>query len=124
MFTGHGRATQIAAGMALMLTLVVAIAVIATPWGRHVARNTHVAYFDNTNGLYTGDEIRILGVAVGTVDKVEPQPNSAKVTFSVDSHYQVPADVKAAIRRSDAGRRGEHPDRAHRVADRMGLSAP
>ena len=67
---------------------------MATPWWRHVARNTYVAYFANTNGLYTGDEIRILGVAVGTVEKIEPQPSAAKVTFSVDRKYPVPADVQ------------------------------
>ncbi|AKK29357.1 MCE family protein [Mycobacterium sp. EPa45] len=97
MLQRHRRTAQIVTGIALAATLVLGILVVATPWGNHVARNTYVAYFANTNGLYTGDEIRILGVAVGTVDKIEPQPNSAKVTFSVDNQYQVPADVKAAI---------------------------
>ena len=60
-------------------------------------RNTYVAYFTNTNGVYTGDEIRILGVRVGTVEQIDPQPNAAKVTFTVDSQYPVPADVRAAI---------------------------
>ena len=97
MLNRHRRLTQILTAISLVVTLAVAIGVVVNPWGRHVARNTYVAYFSNTNGLYTGDEIRILGVAVGTVDKIEPQPNSAKVTFSVDSQYQVPADAKAAI---------------------------
>ena len=70
---------------------------VATPWWNSVARNTYVAYFANTNGLYTSDEVRILGVAVGTVEKIEPQPNAAKVTFSVDRQYPVPADAEAAI---------------------------
>ncbi|GAY14386.1 MCE family protein [Mycobacterium sp. shizuoka-1] len=91
------RIVRLATAISLLATLAVAITLVATPWGHTVARNTYVAYFANTNGLYTGDEIRILGVAVGTVDKIEPQQNSAKVTFSVDRQYQVPADVKAAI---------------------------
>ena len=41
--------------------------------------------------------MRILGVAVGTVEKIDPQPTAAKVTFSVDRQYPVPADVQAAI---------------------------
>ena len=50
-----------------------------SPWwphrgGQRVGKDTFVAYFANTNGLYTGDEVRILGVAVGTVDTIEPQP--------------------------------------------------
>ena len=49
------------------------------------------------NGLYTGDEVRILGVAVGTIDEIDPQPSRTKVTFSVDRQYSVPADAKAAI---------------------------
>ena len=55
------------------------------------------AYFANANGLYTGDEVRILGVAVGTVEAIDPQPDRTKVTFSVDKQYPVPADAKAAI---------------------------
>ena len=31
------------------------------------------------------------------VDKIEPQPASSKVTFSVDKQYPVPADARAAI---------------------------
>ena len=79
------RTARIAIATALVAILAVAITVVATPWWDRVSRNTFVAYFANTNGLYTGDEVRILGVAVGTVDKIEPQPNAAKVTFSVDS---------------------------------------
>ncbi len=93
----HRRTVRNVTGIGLAVILALGIIVVATPWGHHVTRNTYVAYFANTNGLYTGDEIRILGVAVGTVDRIEPQPNSAKVTFSVDSQYRVPADVKAAI---------------------------
>ena len=91
------RAVRMALGASLVVILAVAITVVATPWWNSVAKNTYVAYFANTNGLYTGDEVRILGVAVGTVEKIEPQPNAAKVTFSVDRQYPVPADAEAAI---------------------------
>jgi phospholipid/cholesterol/gamma-HCH transport system substrate-binding protein len=91
------RLLRIATAITLSVTLAVAITVVATPWWKNVARNTYVAYFANTNGLYTGDEVRILGVAVGTVEHIDPQPNAAKVTFSVDKQYPVPADVQAAI---------------------------
>ncbi|MBI3213827.1 MAG: MCE family protein [Mycobacterium sp.] len=56
-----------------------------------------VAYFDNSNGLFTGDEIRILGVRVGRIETIEPQPQRAKITFWIAGKYQVPADAKAAI---------------------------
>jgi phospholipid/cholesterol/gamma-HCH transport system substrate-binding protein len=91
------RALRIATATGLALILAVAMTVVATPWWTTVSRNTYVAYFANTNGLYTGDEVRILGVAVGTVEKIEPQPSAAKVTFSVERQYPVPADVQAAV---------------------------
>ncbi|NKZ10369.1 virulence factor Mce family protein [Mycolicibacterium septicum DSM 44393] len=91
------RVLRTAIASALSVILVVAITVVATPWWDRVRDNTFTAYFDNTNGLYTGDEVRILGVAVGTVESIEPQPDAAKVTFTVDRQYPVPADVQAAI---------------------------
>jgi len=56
-----------------------------------------VAYFDNSNGIFVGDDVVILGVKVGQIDTIEPQPQGAKVTFWVDAKYQVPVDVKAVI---------------------------
>ena len=91
------RVVRIGTAAALVVLLAVAITVVATPWWKGVNRDTFVAYFPNTNGLYTGDEVRILGVAVGTVDKIEPQPDTTRVTFSVDAQYPVPADVRAAV---------------------------
>lgn len=91
------RVLRIGIASALTVILVVAITVVATPWWDRVRDNTFTAYFANTNGLYTGDEVRILGVAVGTVESIEPQLDSAKVTFTVDKQYSVPAEVQAAI---------------------------
>ncbi|PEG60475.1 MCE family protein [Mycolicibacterium boenickei] len=91
------RVLRIGIASALTVILVVAITVVATPWWDRVRDNTFTAYFANTNGLYTGDEVRILGVAVGTVESIEPQLDSAKVTFTVDKQYPVPAEVQAAI---------------------------
>jgi phospholipid/cholesterol/gamma-HCH transport system substrate-binding protein len=88
---------RIATAVSLVVILAVAATVVGTSWWSHVNKDTFVAYFANANGLYTGDEVRILGVAVGTVDKIDPQPATTKVTFSVDAQYPVPADVRAAI---------------------------
>jgi len=91
----NARTLRIATAAALIITLVVGASMLMTRW--HVKRTSFIAYFPNTNGLYTGDEVRILGVAVGTIERIEPQPDAAKVTFSVDRKYPVPADVRAAI---------------------------
>ena len=42
-----------------------------------------------------GDEVRILGVPVGKIETIEPQPQRAKITFWIDAKYQIPADAKA-----------------------------
>ena len=50
--------------------------------GHHRSGRTHVvAYFDNSNGIFAGDDVVILGVTVGQIDKIEPQPQRAKITF-------------------------------------------
>jgi phospholipid/cholesterol/gamma-HCH transport system substrate-binding protein len=83
--------------ISLVLTLAVASLLVAGNLWKDVEKNTNTAYFPETNGLFVGDEIRILGVAVGEVDRIEPEPTSSKVTFSVDKEYSVPADARAAI---------------------------
>ncbi|MEH3130364.1 MAG: MCE family protein [Mycolicibacterium neoaurum] len=88
---------RIALAAALSVLLVAGISVVGTSWWDRVVTNTYVGYFANTNGLYVGDEVRILGVAVGAIEAIEPQPQNIKVTFSVDARYPVPADVRAAV---------------------------
>ena len=84
--------------MALALVLTVFAAAVALIQGIPGIGRTHiVAYFDNTNGMFKGDEVRILGVPVGSIETIEPQPDRVKVTFWVDDQYQVPADAKAVM---------------------------
>ncbi|OIN79902.1 MCE family protein [Mycobacterium malmoense] len=81
----------------LVATLAMASFLVGKKLWKDVEKNTYSAYFAEANGLFVGDEVRILGVAVGVVDKIEPQPTSSKVTFSVEKQYPVPADARAAI---------------------------
>jgi phospholipid/cholesterol/gamma-HCH transport system substrate-binding protein len=81
----------------LVLVLVGGVAVAAFPRALLGGRTTVVAYFDNSNGLFRGDDVMILGVPVGKIASIEPQPSRAKITFWVDDKYKVPADVKAVI---------------------------
>jgi phospholipid/cholesterol/gamma-HCH transport system substrate-binding protein len=90
------RYQRIALAAALVVMLIAAILVVN--WSTESANRTRVtAYFANTNGLFVGDEVRILGVPVGKIDTIEPQPERAKVTFYLEDKYQVPADVNAVI---------------------------
>ena len=84
--------------LAIVLTacLVAGIAVIVGS-GATVGRTHLVAYFDNSNGIFVGDEVRIVGVPVGEIDKIEPEPTRVKISFWLDDQYKVPADAKAVI---------------------------
>jgi phospholipid/cholesterol/gamma-HCH transport system substrate-binding protein len=85
-------------GLAAMLALtLVGGVVVAARWAGRVDRTHIVAYFDNSNGLFRGDEVRILGVPVGGIDAIEPEPNRVKISFWVDSSVKVPAEARAAI---------------------------
>jgi len=55
------------------------------------------AYFPSTSGLYQGDDVRVLGVSVGTVDSVEPGEEQVKVRMTVDRGVDIPADARAVI---------------------------
>lgn len=86
--------------IAVAATLAVAVvggAVVAARTYNEAEKMHLVAYFANSNGLFRGDEVRILGVAVGSVDSIEPQPERVKIAFSVDKKYRIPAQAKAVI---------------------------
>ena len=59
--------------------------------------NKIVAYFASAVGLYPGDQIRIVGVPVGTIESIEPRADDVKITMSVDGDVKVPADARAVI---------------------------
>ena len=48
---------------------------------------TYSAYFSDATGLRSGDEVRIAGVKVGSVDSVDLDGNKVKVTFKVKNAY-------------------------------------
>ncbi|MDT5304056.1 MAG: phospholipid/cholesterol/gamma-HCH transport system substrate-binding protein, partial [Mycobacterium sp.] len=67
------------------LALVLALTAAYGGWQlyRKLTTTTVVAYFKQANALYPGDEVAIMGVPVGSVDKVEPAGDKMKVMF----HY-------------------------------------
>ncbi len=80
----------------LALTLVAGVVVALRAMDR-TAKTWVVAYFENSNGLFAGDDVRMLGVPVGEVATIEPEPLRSKITFWVDGQYQIPEDAKAVI---------------------------
>jgi phospholipid/cholesterol/gamma-HCH transport system substrate-binding protein len=59
--------------------------------------NKIVGYFTSAVGLYPGDQIRIVGVPVGTIDSIEPRADDVKITMSVDRGIKVAADARAIV---------------------------
>ena len=83
---------------AVVLVLAVLAGVGVTQWHPLEPERTNiVAHFDNSNGLFVGDNIVVLGVKVGTVAAIDPKPDGAEVRFWVDTKYRIPADVRAVI---------------------------
>jgi phospholipid/cholesterol/gamma-HCH transport system substrate-binding protein len=91
----RSRGARIALAIALSATLAAGLVLV---WSLPRFNRTQVvAYFDNSNGIFVGDDVVILGVKVGQVANIEPQPERAKISFWLDSKYPVPADVNAVI---------------------------
>ncbi len=92
--------TQRFAGLSKFLTifvvaaLVIAAVVMLTSRG---GKRYLTVDFPNVNSLYVGSDVRVLGVAVGTVDKIDPHGDYVRVKIGYDSKIKVPNDVKVAI---------------------------
>jgi phospholipid/cholesterol/gamma-HCH transport system substrate-binding protein len=85
-------------GVAIALVIVLAGGIFTVVRSATGIGRTHVTgFFADGTGLYTGDDVVILGVPVGKVEKIEPQPSRVKSTFWYNDKYKVPADAKAVI---------------------------
>jgi phospholipid/cholesterol/gamma-HCH transport system substrate-binding protein len=85
-------------GLAATLVAVVVAGVVVVVQITSQHNRIHVtAFFDNSNGVFVGDDVRIRGVNVGKIDSIEPQPSRAKIGFWIDAQYPVPADAKVVI---------------------------
>ncbi|WP_280358062.1 MCE family protein [Nocardia otitidiscaviarum] len=86
-------------GRAILAAVVAGAVLIAAVawWGFDKFTTTRItAYFDKSIGIYSGSDVRILGVPVGRVDSIEPMGDQVKIVMSVDREYDIPADAKAA----------------------------
>ncbi len=83
--------------LALVLAAVVAVAALGVGYVvlSRIGTTTLTAYFAATTGLYAGDDVRVLGVRVGTIDSVEPQADRVAVRMTLDRGVKIPADAKA-----------------------------
>jgi phospholipid/cholesterol/gamma-HCH transport system substrate-binding protein len=82
---------------AVALALAVVVAFVGFQLYKKLTNNTVVAYFPAANALYSGDRVQIMGIRVGSVDKIEPAGDKMKVTFRYANKYKVPANAQAVI---------------------------
>lgn len=83
---------------ALAIVCVVALAATGIIWWLFSASQHRVtAHFTSAVGIYAGGDVRMLGVPVGTIDKVQPNGKDVRVEFLLDSDVKVPADAGAVL---------------------------
>ncbi|CAJ1504153.1 virulence factor Mce family protein [[Mycobacterium] kokjensenii] len=83
----------------LAMLLVSAGLVVVFGEFRFASNHTYHADFANASRLKGGEDVRIAGIPVGTVKRVELTPdNNVSVTFDVDKRYQIYDSTRAVIR--------------------------
>lgn len=85
--------TGLAVALALVLVVGGAFALRQIAFGP----KTISALFTSATGIYPGDEVRVSGVKVGTIEAIEPEGTQTRITLKVDRDVPVPADAKAVI---------------------------
>jgi phospholipid/cholesterol/gamma-HCH transport system substrate-binding protein len=93
--------TRIQKNLARAVTIAVVLALVAAVALYFVLRDTgehrYSAVFTGVVGLYEDNDVRVLGVKVGHVDKITPQGTDVRVDMLVDRDVKIPADAKAAV---------------------------
>ncbi len=87
-------------GLALFMVMAVTLTwLVYVTLRRDVAGRTtpYAALFSDVFGLREGDDVRMAGVRVGRVEKIELQGDLAKVSFVVQSDQQVLAPTVASV---------------------------
>lgn len=81
------------------LALVLALATVGGLWwifsGGGLDRVT--VYFSRAVGVYSGSDVRVLGVRVGQVESVTPQGEQVKVVLTVDGSAPIAADTNVLV---------------------------
>ena len=80
---------------ALIVVLVAAAGVWMFAGGDD--RKTLVAHFPRTISVYEGSDVRVLGVAIGKVDKITPSGTEVVVEMSYDEKVKLPKGAEAVI---------------------------
>ncbi|QGK71548.1 MCE family protein [Allosaccharopolyspora coralli] len=83
----------------LAILCVLALVISGAAWWvfSNAAERKITAYFSAAVGVYPGGDVRMLGVPIGSIDTVQPQGETVKVTFDLENDVEVPADANALV---------------------------
>jgi virulence factor Mce-like protein len=83
----------------LIVPLAILALVVAAGFTMLRGENTKTltAHFPRTISIYEGSAVKVLGVAVGNVDKVTPSGTDVVVEMHYDEDVDIPADAQAVI---------------------------
>lgn len=102
--TGLQRIRRPRSGVVVALAIVGALLVVTAMGGAfwyfvsgRGDQTNFSAMFTESVGVYPGSDVRILGVAVGTVDDVTPKGTDVEISMHLDPGVSVAADTKAVI---------------------------
>jgi phospholipid/cholesterol/gamma-HCH transport system substrate-binding protein len=84
----------------VVMVLVAALLVVVFGEFRFASENTYHAIFSDASRLKPGQDVRIAGVPVGTVNKVSlnEDNDTVTVTFDIDKRYQIYETTQAVVR--------------------------
>lgn len=91
----RNRRVKMGLTVALIVLLVGGVAIVAHQ--QFFKPKSITAYFTRTTAIYPGDEVRVVGVKVGSIAAITPVGTQSMVTLEVDRRVSVPVDAQAVI---------------------------
>ncbi|GGN80167.1 MCE family protein [Nocardia rhizosphaerihabitans] len=88
------RRTLSLAAAAAILAFLALLSYVIVP---KLSQRSVTAYFPAAVGLFPGDSVRILGVDVGRVERIDPEGTRVAVRMRLDRRWDLPADAQAVI---------------------------
>jgi phospholipid/cholesterol/gamma-HCH transport system substrate-binding protein len=88
------------AGMSKLLVAVVVLLLLAALFlvvNNKDDKRYVTVDFEQTNSVYKGSDVKVLGVPIGKVDKLTPRGNVVRVRIAYNSKYRLPTNVKAVV---------------------------
>ena len=96
---GHGRTLLKVSVFTVAMLLVAAFLVVVFGEFRFASDSAYHATFTDASRLKAGQDVRIAGVPVGSVNKVSLNPdNTVDVAFDINKRYQLYTSTRAVVR--------------------------